>query len=228
MRVIIFGATGMVGRGALLECLDDPRVTAILVVGRSPCGAHHAKLEEVLHDNFLNFSALQSKFAAFDTCFYCIGVSAVGISDAKYIHLTYELTMVAARALLAANALMTFCFISAQGADTTGESRLMWARTKGRTEVDVSSLPFNGAFVFRPGFIRPMRGVRSRTRAYQLIYALTGPAIPLLQWAFPRHVTSTVNIGKALIDLAHWQLGHMNVNRRTLENADINAVAART
>jgi uncharacterized protein YbjT (DUF2867 family) len=226
MRVIIFGATGMVGGGALLECLEDARVSSVLVVGRSSCGMKHAKLEEVLHDNFLDFSSIQSRFAGRDACFYCLGVSAVGIGDEKYVRFTYDFTVAAAQAMVAVSPSMTFCFISAAGADTSGKSRLLWVRTKGRAESAVSALPFSAVYVFRPGFIRPMKGVRSKTTAYQIIYTITGPIIPLLQQWFPNSVTTTVNIGQALIELANPQSTKRGAKRRTLGNREINALAA--
>lgn len=225
MRVILFGATGMVGGGALIECLEDARVSSVLVVGRSSTGIKHAKLEELLHDNFLDFSAIESRFASYDACFYCVGVSAVGISDEKYVRLTYDFAVAAADALARANAAMTFCFISAAGAETSGNSRLLWVRTKGRAEVAVSALAFSAVYVLRPGFIRPMKGVRSRTTAYQIIYTATGPIIPLLQRLFPNSITTTVNIGRALIELANPQSAKRGATRRTLTSAEINELA---
>lgn len=225
VNIILFGATGMVGRGALIECLDDARVTSVLSVSRSSCGVTHPKLEELLHDNFLDYSAVQSRFVSRDACFYCVGISAVGTPDDKYVRITYDYTVAAAAAIIAASPQLTFCFISAQGADTTGQSSRLWERTKGRTENALNAMAFPAVYVLRPGFIRPMKGVVSRTRAYQIIYAVTGPFIPFAQRVFPNQITTTVNVGQALIELANPASLKRGASRRVLHNVDINALA---
>lgn len=202
MRVAIFGASGMVGSGALLECLADDRVTSVLVVGRSRCGVEHPKVEEILHADFFDYGPIRSRFAGLDACFFCLGVSAAGRDESTYRHLTYDLTLAAARALVAARARMTFCYVSGAGTDPTGRSRMMWARVKGETENALLALPFQAAFMLRPGLIQPLKGVRSRTRAYQAFYTATRPLLPLLRVILPDRITTTVAVGRALIHLA--------------------------
>lgn len=221
MKVLLFGATGMVGKSVLLECLDDSSVESVLVVGRSSCGVKHAKVEEALHDNFLDLSSLQSRFSDRDACFYCVGVSSVGMSSDKYFQLTFTVSVAVAGSVSNANPAMVFCFVSAQGADSSETGRAAWANVKGKTENSIGRLPFRSLYVFRPGLIQPMKGVTSRTRSYRIIYGIIGPVIPLLMQLFPGHVTTSVNVGRAIIAVA--RSGYDN---RILENADINKVAA--
>jgi hypothetical protein len=220
MNIILFGATGMVGRGALIECLEDETVTSVLVVGRSSCGVRHAKLEEVLHDNFMDFTPVQAKCTGRDVCFYCVGVSSLGMSADKYLHLTYSMTMSAAESVLAMNPSLVFCFISGQGADSSENGRVAWANVKGKTENGIGQLPFKASYIFRPGAIQPLKGVTSRTPSYRVMYAIIGPVIPLLLRIFPRFVTTSERIGRALIHVANH--GYAT---RILENSDINRVA---
>ncbi len=215
MKAVIFGATGMVGSGALLECLDDPRVTSVLAVGRGPCGVAHAKLAEVLHDDFFDWSRIRARFADRDACFFCLGVSAAGLDEAAYRHLTYDLTLGAARALVEANPRMTFCYVS--GAGTDANSRMMWARVKGETENALLALPFQAAYMLRPGIIQPLKGVRSKTRAYQAFYTATRPLLPLLRRLLPGRITTSVVMGRCLI-----QLAIRGYERPILEMADLN------
>ncbi len=202
MNVVLFGATGMVGSGVLLECLDDPRVASVLVVGRRSCGVTHRKLTEVLHDDFFDYSALGARLSGLDACFFCLGVSAAGMKEAEYTRLTHDLTLAAARALLDRNPDMVFCYVSGLGTDSTESGRAMWARVKGRTENALRAMPFRGAYMFRPGFIQPLRGVRSRTRLYAALYRVAGPLFPLLRRLFPRQVTTSVRVGRAMIRVA--------------------------
>ncbi|HKC58167.1 MAG TPA: hypothetical protein VKC35_18675, partial [Vicinamibacterales bacterium] len=178
IHAVLFGATGMVGAGVLLECLDDPRVQSVLAVGRSPTGRSHPKLREVLREDFFNYDQLRSEFASCDACFFCLGVTSVGLGEAEYTHLTYDLTMAAARAIAAVNANMTFCYVSGVGTDSTEGGRTMWARVKGKTENAILALPFKAAFMFRPGFIQPVKGVRSKTGWYQAAYDVLAPVSP--------------------------------------------------
>ncbi len=221
MRVVIFGATGMVGAGALLECIDDARVKSILVAGRHPTGVQDAKITEVLHQDFYNFSSIEHHFAGCDACFFCLGVSVAGMTEETYRHITYDLTMAAAKSLIAAAPLLTFCFISGGGADSTGRGWAMWARVKGQTENALFRMPFKSVYVLRPGFIQPRRGVRSRTPIYQKFYAALGPAYPVLHWLLPKYTTTTVGIGRALIEVAV-----KGYPKQILENDDINRIAA--
>ena len=221
MRVVIFGATGMVGKGVLLECLDDARVEHVLLVSRHPTDVSHPKVREIVHANFTEFERLQDTFTNLDACFYCLGVTAVGLSEPQYHHLTYDLTVAAATALASASAgRLTFCYVSGEGTDSTERGRTMWARVKGKTENALLRLPFKAAFMFRPGYIQPLRGIRSKTRWYQALYDVLGPFYPLLRRLFPKYVTTTVNIGRAMIHVTA-----TGSSRQILSSADINQLA---
>lgn len=203
MNVIIFGATGMVGRGALLECLDDPRVERVLVISRRAVELQHSKLREILHDDFFDFARVQSEFAGFDACFFCLGVSSIGMSERDYHRLTYDLTLAAAHALVAtAGSRLTFIYVTGAGTDSTERGRVAWARIKGKTENALMRLPFKAAYMFRPGYIQPLRGIRSKTRWVQAVYDVVGALYPLLRRVVPGSVTTTENIGRAMIEVA--------------------------
>ncbi len=221
VKVVLFGASGMVGGGVLLECLDDARVESVLVVGRRACGVSHPKLTEILHEDFFDFKALATRFRGLDACFFCLGVSAAGLSEAEYTRRTYDLTLAAARALAAASPHIVFTYVSGAGTDSTERGRVMWARVKGRTENALLALPIGGAYMLRPGFIQPMRGVRSGTRLYRVFYVVFGPLLPLLRRLFPRQITTTVAVGRAMIALAE-----RGDARKILGPADINRLAA--
>ncbi len=219
MHVVVFGATGMVGAGVLTECLEDGRVTSVLVVGRRPSGVHSEKVRELVRDDFFDWSDAAGELEGRDACFFCLGVSAAGMSEDAYGRITYDLTLAVAEALLARSPGVTFCYVSGQGTDTTEKGRFMWARVKGRTENRLlETIP--DAYMFRPGFIQPLKGVRSKTRLYQAFYNVVGPAYPLLKRMAPRYVTTTVNVGRAMIGVAH-----EGYAKRILENPDINALA---
>lgn len=220
MNVILFGATGMVGMGALLECVDDARVASVLVIGRSSCGVRHAKVTEVLHQDFFNYGSLAERFRDRDACFFCLGVSSVGLDEPQYRRLTYDLTLSAAQAMAAVNRDLTFCYVSGQGTDSSERGRSMWARVKGQTENALLRLPFKAAFMFRPGFIQPLRGVRSKTPLYQTFYTVLRPITPLLHRLLPGAVTTTVAVGRALI-----QVAAAGYERPILETRDINRLA---
>ena len=220
MNVVIFGASGMVGSGALLECLSDEHVTSVLVIGRSSCGMRHQKLREILHADFFDYLPIQSSFADRDACFFCLGVSSVGMSDEAYRHLTFDLAVAAAKAMVAVNPHLIFCFISGAGTDSTAQGRVMWARVKGQTENALLAMPFKAAYMFRPAFIQPLKGVRTKTRLYRVFYALAAPLYPVLRRLFPRLVTTTENVGRALIRVA--ATGYPS---RILETEDINRLA---
>lgn len=200
MHVVIFGASGMVGAGVLLECLEDPRVTSVLVVGRSTCGRTHPKLTEILHTDFYDYTAIQSRFTNLDACFFTLGTSAAGKDEATYRRQTYDLTLAAARAMVSPG--LTFCYVSGVGTDSTERGRMMWARVKGATENALLRMPFKAAFMLRPGFIQPLKGVKSKTPAYRWAYLVFGPILPLLRRVAPRQITTTVAVGRAMIALA--------------------------
>jgi uncharacterized protein YbjT (DUF2867 family) len=203
MKVVIFGATGMVGKGVLLECLDDARAESVLVVVRSPIGVSQGKVREIIHEDFFDFSRIQAQFADLDACFFCIGVSSVGMSKSEYHHVTYDLTVAAATALAAVTSgRLTFCYVSGEGTDSTERGRTAWARTKGMTENALRRLPFKAAYMFRPAFIEPLRGIRSKTMWYQALYTVVGVFYPVIRRLLPRRVTTTVNVGRAMIQVA--------------------------
>jgi uncharacterized protein YbjT (DUF2867 family) len=221
VKVVLFGGSGMVGSGALLECFDDPRVGEVISVARSASPFSNAKLREVRHQDFFDYSPIRDQIAGADACFFCLGVSAAGRSEAEYTRQTYDLTLAAARALQAASPGLTFCYVSGQGTDRTGRSRMMWARVKGRTENALLAMPFKAAYMFRPGYIQPLRGVRSKTRLYQSIYSVIAPVTALLQPVLRNSMTTTVALGRALIEVA--ASGYASP---ILETADINRLAA--
>jgi uncharacterized protein YbjT (DUF2867 family) len=219
MKVILFGATGMVGQGVLRECLLDADVERVLAIGRSPTGQTNAKLREIVHDNFLDFSTVESQMSGFDACFFCLGVSSVGMSDERYRHLTYDITMAAARTLAKLNPGMVFIYVTGRGTDSTEQGRLMWARVKGKTENDLLKLPFKAAYLFRPAGIQPLHGIRSKTAWYQAIYAAAAPLLSLLNRVAPKYMTTTEQVGRAMIRVAR-----DGYPKPVLESEDINAV----
>jgi uncharacterized protein YbjT (DUF2867 family) len=175
MKVILFGATGMVGQGVLRECLLDADIESVLAVGRSPTGQPHAKLREIVHDNFLDYSAIESELKGYDSCFFCLGVSSVGMDEARYRYLTYDITLAAARTLAKLNPQMVFVYVTGRGTDSSEQGRSMWARVKGKTENDLLKLPFKAAYMFRPAGILPLHGIRSKTAWYQAVYVAVAP-----------------------------------------------------
>jgi uncharacterized protein YbjT (DUF2867 family) len=219
MKIILFGATGMVGQGVLRECLLDPGVANVLVVGRSPIGQQHPKLREIVHDNFFDFSAIESQLAGFDACFFCLGVSSVGMNEERYRHLTYDLTLAAATTLSRLNPRMVFTYVSGRGTDSTEQGSLMWARVKGKTENDLLKLPFKAAYMFRPAGIQPLHGIRSKTAWIQAIYVGAAPLLTLLNRVAPKYMTTTEQLGRAMIKVA--RDGYPGL---VLESEDINAV----
>jgi len=220
MNVVIFGATGMVGAAALLECFADPRVASVLVVTRSPTGRSHPKLREVLHPDFFNYDTLREPFAACDACFFCLGASSIGMSEAVYARVTYDLTMAAARVMVAANPNMTFCYVSGVGTDSTERGRTMWARVKGQTENALLTLGFKAAYMFRPGYIQPIGDVQSKTGWVQTAYDIARPLYPLIHRLLPNNSTTTSNLGRAMI-----QVAVAGYSKQVLYSADFNTLA---
>ena len=219
MKVILFGATGMVGQGVMRECLIDPEVETVLAVGRGPTGVQNAKLREIVHDNFLDFSTILSQLAGYDACFFCLGVSSVGMSEERYRHLTYDITLAAATMLSKLNPGMVFVYVTGQGTDSTEQGRLMWARVKGKTENDLLKLPFKAAYMFRPAGIQPLHGVRSRTAWVQAIYVVASPLLTWLDRVAPKYMTTTEQVGRAMIKVAR-----DGYPKPVLESEDINRV----
>lgn len=219
MKVVIFGATGMVGMGTLIECLEDPRVESVLVVGRRPVGMHHAKLEEIIHDDFFHYEPIQRRLAGQDACFFCLGVSSAGMAAEQSYRLTYDLTLAAARTMVQVSPEMTFCYVSGEGTDSSEKGRLRWARVKGKTENDLLRLPFKAAYMLRPGFIQPLKGVKSKTALYQSVYVVLGWLYPVLHALLPRYTTTTVALGRTMIVLAA-----SGDAKHVLTTADINRI----
>jgi len=219
MKVILFGATGMVGQGVLRECLVDAGVERVLAVGRSPTGRTHAKLSEILHDDFTDFSALESQLAGYDACFFCLGVSSIGMDEARYRHLTYDITMAAATTLAKLNPGMVFTYVTGRSTDSTERGSQMWARVKGKTENDLLKLPFKAAYMFRPAGIQPLHGVRSKTAWVQAIYVVAAPLLSYLNRVAPKYMTTSEQLGRAMIKVAR-----DGYPKPVLESEDINAV----
>ena len=207
MNVVLFGATGMVGQGVLRECLLDPRVTDVLTVGRGATEQTHAKLRELVEPDLLHLAPI----AGYDACFFCLGVTSSGMSEADYRRITYDVTLAAANAV--ASPAMTFIFVSGAGTDGTA----MWARVKKAAEDALLRMPFKAAYMFRPAIIRPMHGIKSKTTSYRLFYALAAPLMPLLVRMLPRYVTTTEQIGRAMINVAA-----NGYPKHVLESEDIN------
>jgi uncharacterized protein YbjT (DUF2867 family) len=222
VKVIVFGATGMIGSGVLLECLRDPRVSAVLSVGRSQAAAAHPKLTQIVHEDFLRFDSIRGRLTGYDACFFCLGVSAVGMSEADYHRVTYEITIAAAGTLVSVNPGMTFCYVSGASTDATEQGRMMWARVKGKTENRLLAMS-ERSYMFRPGFIVPVEGVRSKTRLYALIYDVTRPLYPVLKKLFPNSISTSDGLGRAMIAVAA-----NGYPKRHLEITDINALAERS
>ncbi|HTD03008.1 epimerase [Undibacterium sp.] len=225
MKVILFGASGMVGQGVLRECLLDSNVESILSIVRKPTGQQHAKLRELAHGNFFDFSAIEAELTGYDTCFFCLGVSSAGMSEQAYHRVTYDITLAAAYVLAANNPAMTFIYVSGTGTDSSETGRSMWARVKGKTENALLRLPFKAAYMFRPGAIQPLHGIRSKTRLYDAIYRVTAPLLPLLKKLFPNSITTTEQVGRAMIRLAEENSGGgRGPSAPILETPDINAL----
>jgi uncharacterized protein YbjT (DUF2867 family) len=219
MKVILFGATGMVGQGVLIECLRDSAVESVLAVGRSPTGRQHPKLRELIHREFTDFTPIESELSGHDACFFCLGVTSIGLDEATYRHLTYDITMAAAATLAKLNPGMTFIYVTGRSTDSTEQGPHMWARVKGKTENDLLKLPFKAAYMFRPAAIQPLHGVRSKTAWVHVTYTMTAPLWALLRRIAPAYATTTEQVGRAMIKVA--QEGYP---KPILESDDINAV----
>lgn len=201
MKVILFGATGMIGQGVLNECLRDERVEQVLAVGRSSLGIENPKLRELVQPDPTDLSVIAGELPEFDACFFCLGVSSVGMKEENYRRITYDLALKVGRTLAAANPKLTFIYVSGQGTDSTEQGRSMWGRVKGKTENDLLALAFQ-AYMFRPGFVQPMDGAVSKTRLYRAAYTVTGPLIPLFKRLAPNAVNDNREIGRAMIAVA--------------------------
>jgi uncharacterized protein YbjT (DUF2867 family) len=211
----------MLGSGVQIECLAHPDVVDVLSVVRRPSGVQHAKLAEIVHDDFLDFSRLADRLSGYDACLFCLGVSSAGMTEEAYRNVTLDVTLAVAQTLLAASPGLAFCFVSGAGTDSSATGRVMWARVKGETENRLLELPFGRVWLFRPGYVQPMKGVRSRTRIYNLAYTVLGPLYPLLRRLGPGVVTTTEKLGLAMIRVVR-----DSASQKVLENRDINELAA--
>lgn len=219
MKVILLGATGMVGQGVLRECLLDPEVERVLVIGRRATGQEHEKLHEIVLSDLFDLSAMEGRLSGYDACFFCLGVSAVGMKEESYRRVTYDLTISVARILARLNPGMTFIYVSGANTDSTERGRMMWARVKGKTENALLQVPFKAVYMFRPGYIQPLHGVRTKTKWYGAVYAMMGPLYPVWKLLFPKYVTTTECVGRAMLNVAK-----QGAPKSVLENQDINSI----
>lgn len=210
----------MIGQGVLRECLSAPDVDSVLVAGRTPLGQPHAKLTEVLRPDLLQWSDVEPQLASIDACFYCLGVSSAGMSEADYTRVTVDFAVALATSLKRASPNATFCFISGASTDGSGTGKTMWARVKGQAENALRALGFRRLFLFRPAYIQPMDGIVSKTGSYRMMYAVMAPLYPLWKRLMPRHVTSTRQLGQAML-----QVTRKGFAKEILESADINVAA---
>ncbi len=219
MKVILLGATGMVGQGVLRECLLNPKVKTVLAIGRNTTVQEHEKLHEIVLNDLFDLSSIEGRLSGYDACFFCLGASAAGMKEEAYRRVTYDLTLSVARPLAEFNPAMTFIYVSGAGTDSTERGRMMWARVKGKTENALLQMPFKAAYVFRPGYVQPLHGIRTKTKWYGAIYAMIGPLYPIGKLLFPKYVTTTECLGRAMVNVAQ-----RGASKSVLENQDINSV----
>jgi len=220
MKVLIFGATGMVGQGALRECLLAPDVELTQTVGRTAITVPHPRLREILHTDLWQYEPIKADLAGFDACFFCLGVASRGLHEAEYKRLTHGIAIAAADILCRLNPKMIFIYVSGAGTDSSEKGKIMWARVKGQTENDILKMPFAAAYMFRPGVIQPLDGIQSKTKMYRVFYKLSNPILPLLRSAFPNHILTTKQIGEAMLNVARH-----GYPKPILESRDIHTAA---
>jgi len=216
IKAIIFGATGMVGEGVLLRSLEHPDVESVLIIGRRSCGIRHNKLKEIIHNDFYNYSAIEDQLVGYNACFFCLGVSSVGMNEKDYYHVTYDLTMQAASVLSKLNPDMTFCYISGTGTDSSEKGRLMWARVKGKTENHLMALPFKAVYLFRPGLMKPMEDQKNIKSIFKVVTFM----YPFIKTLFPNSGCKLEDLGTAMIMSA--KVGY---SKHIIENKDIDLLA---
>lgn len=219
MRVVLFGGSGMVGQAVLRECLLDEGVDEVISVVRRATGTLSPKLREIVHTDFHDFSTIESQLADVDACFFTLGVTSAGMSEAEYRRVTYDITVAAATSLLRVSPQLTFVFVSGAGTDSTEQGRTMWARVKGAAENALLHMPFKAAYMVRPAVIQPLHGIRSRTASYRILYAVMAPLMPLLRRLLPQYITTTEQLARAMIAVAK-----RGAAKPVLESIDINHI----
>jgi len=212
IKAIITGSTGMVGEGVLHECLNNINVSEVLVINRKPCGIHHPKLKEIIHSNFYDFSKIKKELDGYNAAFLCLGVTSVGKKEEEYTKLTHTLTMHLAETLASVNKDMAVCYVSGTGTDSTEKGKTMWARIKGKTENDLMNLPFTKVFPFRPGFIKPTKGLKNAHKFYKFVNWL----YPLGRLIYPKAFCTLSEVGKAMINAVY-----QKEDRKIIEGKDI-------
>ncbi|NHC43489.1 epimerase [Bacillus sp. MM2020_1] len=215
MRIIIFAATGMVGQSALRECLEDDDIQEILAISRKCTNQQHDKLREIELKNVADLSSIEHVITGFDACFFCLGVSSVGMKEEEYRKITYDITLSVAKTLARLNPEMTFIYVSGSGTDSSEKGRSMWARVKGKTENDLLQLPFKAAYMFRPGGIIPMHGVKSKTKLYLFFYDFLRPFNSLLLKS--NGFITSEQVGKAMIQVAKAGFSHPVIESHELK-----------
>jgi hypothetical protein len=216
IRAIILGSTGMVGEGVLHVSLNHPDVESVLVINRRPCGVEHEKLTEIIHQDFHDFSSIEDQLTGYNACYFCMGVSSIGMTEEDYRHITYDLTMHVANTLVKLNPDMSICYVSGVGTDSSEQGRTMWARIKGKTENDLMKLPFKAAYMYRPGYIQPIKGMKNTYKMYKLF----GPFYPIIKTFFSKYACSLNDLGHSMINVV---LHGSDV--QILENKDITHTA---
>jgi uncharacterized protein YbjT (DUF2867 family) len=216
LKVIVTGATGMVGEGVLHECLQHPDISHVLVLSRKTCGIAHPKLTEVLHSNFFDLSPVENQLSGYDACYFCLGVSSVGVKEEEFSRMTYDLTMHAAQTLSRRSPSATFCYVSGAGTDSTEKGSMMWARVKGRTENALLKVPFKAAYMFRPGYMQPTPGLKNTLGFYKWISWM----YPVIKLLMPGRASTLGELGRAMIHVTT-----RGYNKNILEVKDIVALA---
>jgi nucleoside-diphosphate-sugar epimerase len=219
VRAIVTGATGMVGEGVLHECLLHPEVEAVLLINRKPCGVSHPKLKEIIHFDFFDLTSLESQLAGYNACFFCLGVSSIGMKEPEYTRNSYMLTMNVAGTLCRLNPEMTFCYVSGAGTDGSEKGRIMWARVKGKTENDLAKLPFKASYAFRPAFMLPTKGLKNTLSFYKYVNWL----YPIVHPLFPGSFGTLKELGLAMINCVR-----IGSEKRVLDTKDIARLAMKS
>lgn len=216
IKAIITGSTGMVGEGVLHECLLHPDVESVLVINRKPCGVKHEKLKEIILKDFFDLSAIENQLTGYNACYFCSGVSSVGKKEEEYKRFTYDLTLNFANTLIKIygelSRTINFCYVSGVGTDSTEKGRSMWARVKGKTENDLLKLPFKDAYMFRPGYIQPTKGLKNAYKAYKIF----APFYPIMKLLFSKYATTLKEVGLAMINVTLY-----GADKKILECKDI-------